>query len=210
MKKIIVKLQFQKRGYIGNPFWTERNMLINIGKDVHPKLQGDKREKAILAACDKRGVSPEQYQDLQAKAARPFYTINGARDGEIVIPDRVFHSFVNHASMVAPKAVPKISEKGLTFIAINIGGGHLRTGKTEKDSQVFSRPVKLEESNQRSLQEHLHIPEFIAEGVLELDESVVKSDDLQKLVEWGGKWVGVGSCRPQGFGRFTVITWDEV
>ena len=41
-----------------------------------------------------------------------------------------------------------------------------------------------------------------------LHQEIIKATDLQKLIEWGGKWVGIGSARPQGYGRFTVLSWD--
>jgi hypothetical protein len=212
--KIAIKLTFGELGYIGKPFWPERNTLINISKDVHPKLAGAKREAAIAAACEKRGLSPENYREIQERAARPFYTANEARDGEIVIPARVFQSFLNNASQEAPKVIPKIASKGLTFVGVKVsngnGGAWLRTGKKESDAKMFSRFTKLEESNQRSWQEDAYIYDFDAEGVIDLDESVIKSGDLRKLVEYGGRWYGIGSARPQGYGRFTVTRWEEI
>lgn len=83
-----------------------------------------------------------------------------------------------------------------------------RTGKTRKDAQVFSRYVKNEESNQRMLSESLYIEDFDARAELSVDPEVIKATDLRKLIEWGGKWVGIGGARPQGYGRFTVTVWD--
>jgi hypothetical protein len=209
MIHINVKLHFCESGYIGLPYWPERNTLINIMKEVHPKLAETKKQAAIAAACEKRGISLDELKKLEALAARPFYTDDGTRTGEIVIPQRVFQSFLNNTSQECPKAVPRISAKGLTFIGVRLLHGFLRTGKTEADALRFERFVKMEESNQRTFSSSLYVTDFIAKGVIQLDEEVIKSADLRKLIEYGGRWYGIGSARPQGFGRFAVTAWDE-
>src|SRR5262249_16790587 len=158
-------------------------MLINIMKDVHPKLSEAKKQAAVLAACEKRGISPEEFERIKKDAERPFYTRDGS--GEIIIPQRIIQSFTNNCSQVAPKAIPRIESKGLTFIAVKCPEG-LLTGKTEKDAVPFARFVKLEESNQRTFSTSMAIENFIAHGVLDLDPEIVKVEDLQKLFEWGG------------------------
>jgi hypothetical protein len=210
VKKVQVALTFNGSGYVGLPYWPERNTEINIAKEVHPKLGPAKKEAALLAACEKHGLTITEYNRVCELAARPFYTTDGTRLGEIVIPQRVIQSFLNHASMSAPKAIPRIQEKGLTFIGVKIVGGHLRTGKTEKDAKKFERFVKMAESNQRSFASDFYIDDFTARGVFEIDEEVIKTDDLRKLMEYGGRWYGIGSARPQGYGRFQVTGWDPV
>ena len=107
-------------------------------KDVHPKLGDAKKAQAIVAACTKRGVSPAEYEAMLTLSQRPFYTIDGTRQGEIVIPARVIHSFINNASMAAPKAIAKVESKGLTFIGIKVDNGHLTTGMHETDAKKSS------------------------------------------------------------------------
>lgn len=213
MTKVAVGFEFNSPGFIAKPYWPERNDLINIGKDVHPKLGEAKKQAALNAALEKRGLNMTQYEGLVERAARPFYTDNQMRSGEIVIPARIFQSFLNHASQEAPKAIPRIQQKGLTFIAVKISDGgkkndqFLRTGQHEKDAVHFQRFVKLEESNQRSFTDDLAIENFTASGVFEIDEEIIKESDLRKLIEWGGRYVGIGSARPQGYGRFIVKVW---
>lgn len=205
MVNVEVGLRFEKPGYIGLPYWPERNQIINITKEVNPKLGEAKKQAALLAALEKRGLTMADYEVVVHKAARPFYT-NGSE--EIVIPERVFQSFINHASMTAPKAIPRIMSKGLTFIGVRIVDGYLHTGKTAPDG-TFDRFVKLEESNQRSFSSSPYIADFTAEGRLQVDEEIIKAADLRKLVEWAGRWNGIGSARPQGYGRFSVMWWDS-
>jgi len=212
--KIAVSLSFADPGYIGKPYWPQRNTLINISKDVHPKLSEAKKQAALNAACEKRGITMDDYTTLVEMAARPFYTSDETRAGEIVIPQRIFQSFLNNASQEAPKAIPRIPSKGLTFIGVKVsdgnGGKFFRTGMYEKDAKLFERFVKMEESNQRTFSSDSYIADFEASGVIDLDEEVIKSDELRKLVEYAGRWTGLGSARPQGFGRFTVSEWKEM
>lgn len=210
MEKVSVSLNFSDSGYIGQPYWPELATLININKDVHPKLGDSKKQAAITAALEKRGLTWDDYNVIKEKAARPFYTVDETRNGEIVIPQRVIQSFVNNCSMNAPKAIPKISSKGLTFIGLKVEEGFLRTKCTELSALKFERFVKMEESNQRAFSSSLYITNFNATGVFILDEEIIPSKDLQKIFEWGGKYIGLGSARPQGYGRFKVIGWDLV
>jgi hypothetical protein len=210
MKRINIALSFTDSGYIGRPFWPEVNTLIDISKDVHPKLGEAKKAAALLAACEKRNISTDQYKKMVEKSLHPFYTIGDVRSAEIIIPQRVIQSLLNHGSMEAPRAIPRIAEKGLTFIGVRVEGGYLRTGKHERDAKKFERFVKNQESNQRRFESELYIDQFEATGILTVDEDVIKVEDLRKLMEYSGKLYGIGSSRPQGYGRFAVTRWEEI
>jgi hypothetical protein len=47
-------------------------------KDVHPKLSDAKKQAAIIASCEKRGISVEEFERIKRDAERRFYTTNGA------------------------------------------------------------------------------------------------------------------------------------
>lgn len=210
--KINVSLQFNELGYVGKPFWPEISQLIDISHDVHPKLGDAKKAAALQAACEKRGLTVADYKTVQERAARPFYTADESRNGEIIIPARVFQSFINNTCQSAPKALEAYKSKGLTFIGVKPGDGNggrfFRSGKTVEDAALFSRYVVLAESNQRSMQSDWFLPNFVATGVIDLDEEVITAEKLCRLIEYGGRWYGIGSCRPQGYGRFTVSRWE--
>jgi hypothetical protein len=208
VNKVAVVLKFNS-GYIGKPYWPELNTLINITKDVHPKLGDTRKQAAILAACEKRGITPEEYQRIVRDASRPFYTRNGL-DSEIVIPERIIQSFINNCSQVSPKAIPRVPAKGLTFIAVKLDNGHLSTGKTVADAKRFERFVKNQESNQRMFCSDLYIDNFQATGMMLIDTSIIESEKLLKLFEYGGRFIGIGGARPQGFGRFQVVRWEDI
>ena len=121
---------------------------------------------------------------------------------------RVIHSFINNTSQLAPKAIAKVESKGLTFIGIKVVDDYLSTGKHESDAKKFERFVKMEDSNQRKWASDFYIDNFGATGTLKVDEEVITVENLRKLFEYGGKWYGIGSGRPQGFGRFQVKEWS--
>jgi hypothetical protein len=208
MTRIEVSLHFGEPGYIALPYWPARDMLINIMKPVHPKLGDTKKAAAVRASCEKLGVTQEQYEQILIDAVRPFHTVNGA-GSEIIIPERIFQSFLNHSSMEAPKVVPRITEKGMTFIGVKVDGACFHTGKKAPDGS-FDRFVKNQQSNQRQLTSSPYIRDFMATAVLKVDGEVIAADKLKKLVEWGGKWIGIGSARAQGYGRFSVAAWQEL
>ncbi|MGA2538560.1 MAG: hypothetical protein ABSF53_21310 [Terracidiphilus sp.] len=208
MTSVSAKLTFNDPGYIGLPYWPERDLRINISKEVHPKLGPAKKEAALAAACEKHGITRERYDEISKLADRPFYTLDGTRNGEIVIPQRIIQSFLNNANQEAPKAIPRIASKGLTFIGIKLEGGYLRTGRYERDAKLFQRFVKMENSNQRIFSSAPYISDFAATGTFLVDEGIINVGDLRKLIEYGGRWFGIGSARPQGFGRFQVIEWN--
>ena len=68
--------------------------------------------------------------------------------------------------------------------------------------------MKLEESNQRSWQTNPYIVDFQATGEMFCDTTMLKTDDLRRMIDWGGKVVGIGAARSQGYGRFEVIEWN--
>jgi len=207
MKRVAIALTFDESGYIGKPFWPETNTIINISKDVHPKLGDAKKQAALQAACEKRSLTLAEYDAIVERSKNPFYTVDG-RGSEIVIPQRIYQSFLNGTCQQVPKVIPKIEEKGLTFIGVKVDGGFLRTGKTETDAKLFGRFVKNEESNQRMWTEDKYIVGFSATGILSVDEEIIKVDDLKKLTEYGGWKFGIGTARPQGYGRFRVTRWE--
>jgi hypothetical protein len=200
------------QGYIGLPYWPELATLINIGKEIHPKLKGAKREQALQAELDKRGLTKADYDRLVLRSQRKFYTAddNDLGAGEIVIPRHVLTGMMVQTVKRAPKnAVPQINT-GLLHVAFQLKDGWLTTGKTKNDAKIFSRFVKNEQSNQRRYEQTPYIYDFVATGTALIDESLVSADDLFRVFEFGGRYVGVGSARDQGYGRFLVNAWDNL
>lgn len=74
-------------------------------------------------------------------------------------------------------------------------------------------------SNQRALRRNLFVganpPDgeptkpVTATGTITLDPEMVKPDVLANALVWAGQWVGIGASRKMGWGRFTVVGFDE-
>src|SRR5581483_2314389 len=112
-------------GYIGQPYWPELNLLIDIKKEIHPRLSEERKRQALDAALQRRGLALEDYERIEALSKRPFYTLDGSEHGEIIIPQRVIHSFLNNTSQRCPRLLRKIENKGMTFIGVRVDGGHM-------------------------------------------------------------------------------------
>lgn len=204
MVQLEVEMQFGKRGYIAQPFWQEMKRVIAIQKNSgYNRVKQEKRRKQVLMAeLERQGMSEKQYEDLLEASKRPFYTCNG----EIVIPAEKIYAFINNSAQLAPKHIPTL-DRGLIFVALDIQEPGIRTGKTAPDG-VFSRFVKLEESNERALSESAYISDFTGSFKATLKEEIYSPKDLKILLEWGGRMVGIGAARPQGYGRFEVTKFS--
>jgi len=138
---------------------------------------------------------------------RPFYTISDSDDGSA----EIIKAFIRNVMDVTPKAMHgNMQSPGDVHGAVRLATGHLLTSKTSADAKMFSRFVKLEGSNQRTFSESPYINDFTARGVILVDEYYIKGDEMLRLMETGGRAVGIGSARLMGFGRFTVSNWSKV
>lgn len=202
-KTIAIELEFPG-GYIAHPFWTEQTTAINIQKKSGMNLaRGEaKRKAALKAELDKQGISESEYEALLVASARPFHV---TEDGYIYIPSRNVESFIAHVAQLAPRAMRAVQAANAhSHTRVTLPG--LVTPRTKPDG-TFTRFVKLEMSNQRSLQSNDYIEKFVAKGTMVLSDSV-KLEDLKRLFLWGGEEIGIGAARSQGYGRFTVKKFE--
>jgi hypothetical protein len=76
-----VRLKFES--YIAAPYWPELSKLIDIAKDIHPKLGEAKRKQAIAAKMQTMGITQQEYEQFQARSLVKWYK---HPDGRIYIP----------------------------------------------------------------------------------------------------------------------------
>ena len=96
----------------------------------------------------------------------------------------LFPSASYNRSSTTHRRIPRIANKGLTFIGVRIVEGFLWTGKTKGDAKSFDRFVKnVAESNQRMFCSQKYIENFLAQGTLKLDTTIIKSDDPESESE---------------------------
>ena len=206
--RIALTLHFAK-GYIAHPYWPARERLINLTKEagVNRARSQAKREQALKAILDAKGMTRADYDALEADANRPFYT---RPDGEILVPAHQLHGMMAQASEVAPSSV-RIAKTDQVRTILEFQD--LRTGRMKADG-VWDRFVAPKSgpgqklSNQRALRSDPYLEEFDAVGELRLVTDDLH-DKAKRFIEWAGREVGVGASRKMGWGRFTVEAWEK-
>jgi hypothetical protein len=197
-----LSLYFAK-GYIGDPYWPELEKLINIQKrGVNRARTVANRRKALEEYLGGIGMSLADYEVLERKAKEPFY-----RDGdEIIIPELHVTSFLV-ATCDEARAATRPCEPNQVRSRFIVTPW--RTGKTAPDG-VWSRFAVVSAgggqklSNQRGLRESQYIADFTACGNITFDPDFVDAAVLQRAIEWGGMFVGIGASRKMGWGRFEL------
>jgi hypothetical protein len=196
--------------YIAHPYWPERYEVIQITKKsgVNRVCSEDKREKTLTAFLDKLGLKRTDWEDLQRRADRPWYRADNDDDtSEIIIPRHQMSAAIVQALKTAPAAV-RGGYREESFRA-QVRLGDLATDKTKADD-VFTRFVKLDESNQRNLQSNPLIRDFTAAGTI--DAPGIDGDDTKQLARLRDLLIyvlrecGVGACRKMGYGRGQLLT----
>lgn len=207
-QRVRIGLQFIKKGYIAQPFWSELKQIIGIQKTSgFNRLKNEtKRRQALLAELEKRNLTEADYDEMVAKSKRPFHRLGDSEQGEIYIPGDNFQAYLANIAHRAPRAVAKVDPQNCR-VAVEVEGPGLMTGKTAPDG-IYSRFVKNEESNERMLAESPYIKDFVATGNLVINTEMIDPKDLQRMIEYGGRWIGIGAARPMGYGRMVISNWE--
>ena len=192
------------KGYIGDPYWPARDTLINIQKQsgMNRAKSDANRRKALESHLKGLGISFDNYEDLEKRAAMPFY-MNGKC---IIIPELQVYGFLVNSTFNARSAQRPCEPDQIRsrFIASSwITAKEKADGVWERFALV-SAGTGQKLSNQRGLRRNQFIEKFSAKGEIEFDEGFVKPSVLRDLVEHGGANVGIGASRKMGWGRFTV------
>jgi hypothetical protein len=142
------------------------------------------------------------YDELERLAARPFYM----HDGRIIVPElHVMSMIVATCDRIGSRARPCAPDVARTVIAAS----PWHTGRQEADGSwerfaVVSSGTGAKLSNQRALRADAYIKNADADGTITVDTSVVRPEILWKALEWAGTYVGIGSARKMGWGRFKL------
>lgn len=190
--------------YIAAPYWPELERLISIRKEsgVSRARSQETRRKALDSYLAAAGMSREEYRELERLAARPFYV----EDGHIVVPElHVMSMIVAACDRIGARARPCEPDIARTVIAAS----PWRTGKTRADGvwerfAVVSSGTGAKLSNQRALRSDAYIKDADGSGTIAVDTTVVRPEVLWKALAWAGTYVGIGSARKMGWGRFTL------
>lgn len=203
------KAEFKVRAhldrYIAAPYWPELEKLINVRKEsgMSRARTAETRRKALDSYLKSAGMTRQDYEELEALAARPFH-VDG--DGRIIVPElHVMSMIVATCDRIGARERPCAPDMARTVITAT----PWTTGKTAPDGTwerfaVVSSGTGAKLSNQRALRADAYIADAPAEGVIAADTTIVRPDILFKALDWAGTYVGIGSARKMGWGRFTI------
>lgn len=198
------KVRVHIKNYIAAPYWPELEKLINIKKEsgLSRARTPETRRKALDSYLTSIEMTRGEYQELERLAVRPFYT----HEGHIIVPElHVTSMIVATCDRIGSRARPCPPDIVRTVIAAS----PWHTGKTEADGTwerfaIVSSGTGARLSNQRALRSDAYIADADADGSISVDTSVVRPEILWKALNWAGTYVGIGSARKMGWGRFTV------
>jgi hypothetical protein len=193
------------KGYIADPYWPERSRLIDIQKEsgLNRARSDANRRKALEEYLQRKGMTLADYEDLERRSNRPFYT-NGSN--EIVIPAAQVLAFLVATCDEARSATRPCDPNQ---VRSRFAASDFLTGTTQADG-IYERFATVTSgtgsklSNQRGLRRSAYIEKFEAKGTLTFDSGFVEPETLRNALEWGGLFVGIGASRKMGWGRFNV------
>lgn len=207
MKRQTIKVTVNLESYIAHPYWPEREETIAIERNsgMNRQKSEEKRQTALLSELDKRGIEFSEYEEMKARAERPFYRVNNDDESSpIVIPrHHIAGAFVETLAK-SPKNLRGPYDKDNFRHLCRISDWV--TNKTEADG-VFDRYVKLDTSNMRNRQQNPYIKNVTCSGTLEILETH-KPEDVQRLLRAAIELWGVGACRKMGYGRGEIKKFD--
>lgn len=195
--------------YVANPYWPEMYEVIEITKKsgVNRAKSEANRRKSLEEYLRSIGMTLAEYQALEERSRRPFHA---TADGEIVIPAESVMAF-----LVAANATARAAQRAMPPDQVwsRLAATPFRTGKYGADGTwrrfaTVNFGTGARASNQRGLRENAYIEDFEATGSLTFDGQTVDPKTLRNLIDWAGQFVGIGSSRKMGKGRFMVSHWQ--
>jgi hypothetical protein len=204
-----INVTFLMTNYIAHPFWPAKNACIEIEKKsgVNRQRTDEKRLTALKAECSKQGITYEHYLDMKKESEEQWYR----RNGVIYIPRHQLAGAFVQAVGGAPKALRGAFDKDNFRALVQIGD--FVTNKKEADG-LFTRFVKLDGSNQRSLQSNEFLGVYLdkgepfeATGVISVAD-VKTAETAKAVIAHSIEFIGVGAARKMGFGRGIVKSWS--
>jgi len=207
---VLIRVTLQLVNYIAHPYWPARDLVIDIEKKAGAARQRseEKRIAAIKAECARHGITYDDYLRLKKEAEEQWYR---DKSGNIIIPRHQIAGALVQTIEQSPKAVrgPFTADNFRALVQIS----DFNTG-LKNAAGKFVRFVKLEGSNQRSLQENEFIGQYLDQGEpFDAAGCVAISDErlekyLSGLFNTMITTIGVGAARKMGFGRGIVKLWE--
>ena len=204
-----VNMEVRFDSYIAHPYWPETSRLVDITKEsgMNRARTEANKEKALRNYLEPKGLTTEDFHELERLAARPFY--KDGNDEWIVIPKHQIYGCLTAAADSAGSALRVVKSDNLRSL---LKMTDWVTNRKEQDN-VFGRFVLLKSgtgqtlSNQRKWTENPYIENFEARGSIQIDLNQVKVDKLRDFMEYAGREHGVGASRKMDYGRYSVTAF---
>jgi hypothetical protein len=185
-----------------------RGRLIDIQKQsgMSRCRSVDKKNAALMKYLEQAGLSPDEYKQLEKDANCPWYRDCG---GYIVLPQQHFLAALVQSCYTAPAGARLDRDNLRSLLKVT----DFQTDRRDADGK-FERFIPVKDgsgkslSNQRQFRSDEFIANSVAIGTLEYDEGDIKPKSLEQLITYAGKYIGTGSCRKMGYGRFEVLKID--
>ena len=211
-------LKTRLHSYIGHPYWPEMERLITITKEsgMSRARSTANRRKALEQYLQAAGMTFAQYEELEKKAAEPFYKAGD----RIIVPELHVTSMVV-ATCDTIRAAGRPCPPDQVRSAMRFSDW--MTDRSKPDGvwerfAVVTAGTGQKLSNQRALRSNPYVgspPGGLGDakgvqcsGIITLDESMVKPSVLLDALRWAGTDVGIGASRKMGWGRFDVLSLD--
>jgi len=223
MQTYPVTLHFDS--YIAHPYWPEQEKLINITKEsgMNRARSDEKRIKALRDYLAARGMTMEDFEALERRANRQFYTFGDTlpdgfglpqdRDAaEICVPAHQMYGCLAQAADLASTSirVARLDQIRTVLRVSNIATGqHQASGVWERFVLVKSGTGQTL-SNQRALRVNQYLKSFVGEGFVAFNDDAIALKKVVDFLSYAGREIGAGASRKMGWGRFTVRIGDAI
>lgn len=206
------KITLAIKDMVLHPYTDAMYALIEIQKNsgLNRARSDAARSKALSQELTRLGMSLEDYEDLQARAADPF-----ERDaqGRHVHPAEKVAAMLVSINDTLP-ASARFTDRGQERSRVACSDMLLDYSEADVDKWVRYVVVNLgtgqKASNQRAQRVSTVIKEAVGTFTVTLSKDYVNPARLKAAIEAGGLSVGVGASRKMGKGRFTVTSFEEV
>jgi hypothetical protein len=214
------------RSFIAEPYWPELFERIDIEKKsgMNLKRLSQLRRQALEEELKARGLTLPEYERLCELGSRPWHL---DAEGRIVHPADKVASFVSHTTQRMTSGSRPCDPD---VVRVAIVPSAWRTGVDPAHARVWERFAvrhdsgrgnkKLTEMRMARRSHYIGAePPFELEPAgdkivftarFELDDSMVRPDNVAEMLRHGGEKIGIGACRKMGWGRFELLDWIEV
>lgn len=216
----MIRYTVHLRSYIAHPYWPEMDKLVNITKEsgMSRARSSANRRKALEEHLKQIGMTLSEYDDLEARANRPFH-LDDERCVSVPKPN-VEAMLVATCDTIRAAGRPCGPDQVRTVLHLS----EWTTTARAEDAKLWERYAVVSSgtgaklSNQRGLRRNYYVgaeppigeptPKVIATGSVGLNPEMVKPDVLKHALEYAGEWVGIGASRKMGWGRFELMEWQ--